>query len=203
MLYVSKYEHGENCLGTYPATYNHMSGWPPSEIGSWTRGSMNMGNYSNPEVFELLDQGKVEINQTKRKEIYDEIQAINAEELPFVHLYSTRGARAYNTEFCNLESVRALISWKAYDDVWLTKVEPVEEELPEVSEEIEERISDLEESNQNMQSQISDLESAISDLESEIEGLGAPSGGNTVAYVSIGIAIIAIVIAVYFDTKTS
>jgi peptide/nickel transport system substrate-binding protein len=47
-----------------------------------TEGSNNLGGYSNPEVDQLLEAGRVTIDQAKRKEIYDRVQEIVMEELP-------------------------------------------------------------------------------------------------------------------------
>lgn len=47
-----------------------------------TEGSNNMGHYSNPEVDELLTQGRTTVNIDERKAIYDRIQEIIHEELP-------------------------------------------------------------------------------------------------------------------------
>jgi peptide/nickel transport system substrate-binding protein len=50
-------------------------------------GEFNFASYSNPEVDELLDQGRFNIDRAKRKEAYDRIQEIFAEEVPYVFLY--------------------------------------------------------------------------------------------------------------------
>ncbi len=47
----------------------------------------NRGAYSNPRVDELLDAGNVETDREKRKAIYQEVQAILADELPYVSLW--------------------------------------------------------------------------------------------------------------------
>jgi len=53
-----------------------------------TTGSTNVFGYSNPVLDELLEKGKREVNFEKRKEIYDKVQRILAEEVPFIFLYS-------------------------------------------------------------------------------------------------------------------
>lgn len=50
--------------------------------------SSNYTKYSNPKVDELLTAGKQEPDMEKRKEIYNELQAIWSEELPVFTLYS-------------------------------------------------------------------------------------------------------------------
>jgi peptide/nickel transport system substrate-binding protein len=43
--------------------------------------------FSNPRVDELIKQGRTTLNQDKRKVIYDEIQRIIAEQLPYINLW--------------------------------------------------------------------------------------------------------------------
>ncbi|WP_082233142.1 ABC transporter substrate-binding protein [Halobacillus massiliensis] len=52
-----------------------------------TDGMYNQQGYSNPEVDELLEQGRAELDQEKRKEIYDEAQALISEDAPMAFLY--------------------------------------------------------------------------------------------------------------------
>ncbi len=47
----------------------------------------NRGAYRNDRVDELLDQGRVETDQEKRRAIYGEVQQILAEELPYISLW--------------------------------------------------------------------------------------------------------------------
>jgi peptide/nickel transport system substrate-binding protein len=214
ITYVALYEHGENGMEDYPVTYNHMGGWPPEEIGSWMHGKpeggMNMGYYDNPEVDALLDEGYVTMDPAERKVIYDEVQAINAVELPYIHLYSTEGAVVYNADFMNMESTRAVTSWKAYDDVWWIKgelppePEPEPEPEPPVSGDVEERVESLESASQSLSSDISSLENQVSSLSMEISELKsqpAASANNTMSYIAILIALVAIGVAYYFGTQ--
>jgi hypothetical protein len=214
VTYVALYEHGENGMEDYPITYNHMGGWPPEEIGSWMHGKpeggMNMGFYDNPEVDALLDEGYVTMDAAKRKEIYDEVQAINAVELPFIHLYSTEGAVVYNADFMNMESTRAVTSWKAYDDVWWihgelpAEPEPEPEPEPPISGDVEARVKSLESSSQSLSSEISSLKNQVSSLSTEISELKdqpAATANNTMSYLAILIALVAIGAAYYFGTQ--
>lgn len=50
--------------------------------GAWG----NVGSYSNDRVTELLTLGNQETDQAARKEIYDEIQKIVVEELPYINI---------------------------------------------------------------------------------------------------------------------
>lgn len=47
----------------------------------------NRGYYSNPRVDQLIAQGRSTFDRTKRKEIYDQIQRIVQEDLPYISLY--------------------------------------------------------------------------------------------------------------------
>lgn len=54
-----------------------------SSIGS----AWNTAQYSNPEVDALLEQARVEIDQVKRDEIYEQIQQILLEDMPYAPFY--------------------------------------------------------------------------------------------------------------------
>ena len=47
----------------------------------------NRGYYSNPKIDDLLKEGRQEIDQQKRKEIYDHVQQILAVDLPYINLW--------------------------------------------------------------------------------------------------------------------
>jgi len=47
----------------------------------------NRGYYSNPRLDRLIDEGRRTTDQQKRKQIYDEVQRIVAEELPYINLW--------------------------------------------------------------------------------------------------------------------
>jgi peptide/nickel transport system substrate-binding protein len=49
--------------------------------------SGNFANYSNPEVDELIDQGIAVTDQEERARIYQEIQALLLEDLPWISLF--------------------------------------------------------------------------------------------------------------------
>ena len=52
-----------------------------------TTGAYNQQNYSNPDVDKLLEEGRVTVDETERKEIYKEAQKLIAEEAPMAFLY--------------------------------------------------------------------------------------------------------------------
>jgi peptide/nickel transport system substrate-binding protein len=47
----------------------------------------NRGYYSNPRVDELLLQGRTTFDRAKRKPIYDEVQKLVQQDLPYLSLY--------------------------------------------------------------------------------------------------------------------
>jgi peptide/nickel transport system substrate-binding protein len=50
-------------------------------------GNLNDGKYCNPEVDKLLDAARQSPDQAKRKELYDQAQAILEDELPIIYTY--------------------------------------------------------------------------------------------------------------------
>ncbi|WP_301172874.1 ABC transporter substrate-binding protein [Brevibacillus nitrificans] len=61
-------------------------------------GSFNFMNYNNPKVDELLLKGKAEANPEKRKQIYNELQAIWNQDVPLISLYSDSDFFAYSKQ---------------------------------------------------------------------------------------------------------
>ena len=59
----------------------------------------NTGNYSNPALDGLLEEGRNSLNETERKIDFDRAQEIIAENLPQVFLYHMYSAVAYNNDF--------------------------------------------------------------------------------------------------------
>jgi peptide/nickel transport system substrate-binding protein len=57
----------------------------------------NFVNYSNPEVDELIDQGIAVTDQTERARIYQEIQSILLEDLPWINLFVANQFEAMKT----------------------------------------------------------------------------------------------------------
>jgi peptide/nickel transport system substrate-binding protein len=55
----------------------------------------NRGFYSNPQIDALLAQGRKEIDQEKRKQIYFEVQQILAQDLPYINLWYFDNVMAY------------------------------------------------------------------------------------------------------------
>ena len=65
-----------------PDIFEHIFG-----SNSFAPKRANRTFYSNPRVDELITEGRSTIDQQKRKAIYDEIQQILAEDLPYINLW--------------------------------------------------------------------------------------------------------------------
>jgi peptide/nickel transport system substrate-binding protein len=55
-----------------------------------TGGQQNVTGYSNPQVDELFKQGASELDENKRKQIYDQIQQIVNQDIPSHYLYALK-----------------------------------------------------------------------------------------------------------------
>ena len=63
----------------------------------------NRSYYSNPRVDALIEQARREIHQQKRKVLYDEIQRIVAEELPYINLWYLDNVLVHSQRVRNLQ----------------------------------------------------------------------------------------------------
>jgi peptide/nickel transport system substrate-binding protein len=63
----------------------------------------NRGHYSNARVDELIDFGRRELHMEKRKQAYQEIQRIVAEELPYVNLFYRNNVSVYNKRIADVK----------------------------------------------------------------------------------------------------
>lgn len=82
-------------------THNYdviLHGWlvppDPDQFNYWhssaiENGGLNVGEYRNPDVDRLLEQGRTTLDQQKRKEIYTQFQKIMADDLPELWLWYT------------------------------------------------------------------------------------------------------------------
>jgi peptide/nickel transport system substrate-binding protein len=65
----------------------------------------NRGFYSNPEVDRLIAAGRRETDQQKRKQIYFDLQAIVARDLPYINLWYMDNVIAYRPRVKGLELI--------------------------------------------------------------------------------------------------
>jgi peptide/nickel transport system substrate-binding protein len=88
-----------------------------------TQGETNFWGYSNSTLDSLLEQGKNTTNQTLRKEIYDQVQYILAEDLPNLFLYHRIRINDHNNDFHNFVTIPEVMSTDPYslEKVWYNK----------------------------------------------------------------------------------
>jgi peptide/nickel transport system substrate-binding protein len=78
----------------------------------------NTARYSNPEMDTLLDQGRTELDQTKRAAIYDKVQKIVAQDVPYIPYYNIKNPYIVNARVHNFGyDIQAF--WVLYD-TWVT-----------------------------------------------------------------------------------
>lgn len=86
---------GEMDMSLFNWTYGGNGGDPDARDTLRTGGANNFSNFSNERVDELLTQGVTEQDEAKRIEMYKEIQAIVAEEVPFIYIMVWTGFTFY------------------------------------------------------------------------------------------------------------
>ncbi|HTD23572.1 MAG TPA: ABC transporter substrate-binding protein [Terriglobales bacterium] len=72
----------------------HSSSIPPQRA--------NRGYYSNPQVDSLLNQAREQVDPQKRKPLYDQVQKILAEDVPYVNLWYLDNVLVHNRRVKNL-----------------------------------------------------------------------------------------------------
>jgi peptide/nickel transport system substrate-binding protein len=83
---TEKLRKGEMDASLFNWTYGGSYGDPDPSLTLRTNGGNNWSHFENARVDTLIDAGLREVNPTKRKQIYSEIQKIVAEEVPFLYL---------------------------------------------------------------------------------------------------------------------
>ncbi len=69
-------------VGSDPDSYAF---WHSSQIG---KGGLNLSNYANEEVDEMLEEGRFTLGKEKRKEKYEKFQELISKDVPAIFLYS-------------------------------------------------------------------------------------------------------------------
>lgn len=113
---VSRYREGDY---TSRITY-----WitPPSEdiYNYWhSEGSSNYTNYSNPELDALLEKGRVTVDPAERQAIYNEVQAILAEDVPALWLVYPSEVQALRTSVQNFPEIGYRDAMPYLNQVWI------------------------------------------------------------------------------------
>lgn len=63
----------------------------------------NRGYYANPRVDELIDEGRRTVDEQKRKQIYNQLQRILADDLPYINLWYVDNVLVHSPRVHNLE----------------------------------------------------------------------------------------------------
>jgi peptide/nickel transport system substrate-binding protein len=71
-----------------------------------TGGAQNSGGYSNPRVDQLLDQGLLERDDAKRKQIYDELQKIIIDDLPEYPMIALKSFTAFDKKVAGVAPLK-------------------------------------------------------------------------------------------------
>lgn len=87
---------GEYDAGLFNWVYGGSNGDPDSRDTLVTGGANNFFQYSNAEVDDLMNNGIKELDPVKRADMYKRIQAIIAEEVPFLFLLNLMTTAFYN-----------------------------------------------------------------------------------------------------------
>jgi peptide/nickel transport system substrate-binding protein len=83
-----------------------------------TDGIWNQQGYSNPEVDQLLEEGRRVSDQSQRKEIYREAQRLIAEDAPMVFLYVNPQASALQ-DYVKGFDVNPTVTTISLSETWL------------------------------------------------------------------------------------
>lgn len=81
----------------------------------------NWWKYSNPTVDELILQGQAEVDPAARAEIYKQLQAVLADDLPVIYLYYGRELQALSNRTHGLPAMgyRDALTWS--EEIWVTE----------------------------------------------------------------------------------
>ncbi len=78
----------------------------------------NTARYNNPQMDSLLDQGRTELDQTKRANIYAQAQKLVAQDVPYIPFYNIKNPYLVNARVHNFGyDIQAF--WVVYD-TWMT-----------------------------------------------------------------------------------
>ncbi len=78
--------NGTGDMAIFNWTYGGANGEPDASDTLRSDGGSNFNQYKNPQMDQLLDQGLNEVDPAKRKDIYDQIQQIVSDDVPFIYM---------------------------------------------------------------------------------------------------------------------
>ena len=77
---------GKGDCSLFNWTYGGGNGEPDASDTLRSDGGSNFNQYKNPQMDQLLDQGLNEVDPAKRKDIYNQIQQIVSDDVPFIYM---------------------------------------------------------------------------------------------------------------------
>jgi peptide/nickel transport system substrate-binding protein len=99
---VAGMSEGRYDASLYNWVYGGGNGEPDVRDTLTTDGAQNASSYSNPEVDELAVAGVLELDPEARREIYNQIQALVAEDVPFLYFLHPRGFSFFSNKIKGL-----------------------------------------------------------------------------------------------------
>jgi peptide/nickel transport system substrate-binding protein len=164
----------DGSVGPDPGLLNFYYMSTPAE------GGQNNAFYNNTEAFNLLNLGSSVADPQERQQYYYDFAEVLAEDYMNVWLFNYFVSRAWNTEFAGFEEDYAgfPMGYGSLEKAYWTKGTSAPPET------LEERVDALEGTISSLETEIAELAGRITDL-------------LMVSYGAIGIAVIAIVMAVY------
>jgi peptide/nickel transport system substrate-binding protein len=79
----------------------------------------NFTGYSNPDVDELLDAGRVETDEATRKEIYNQVQQMIIDDAPYIYLYNPAIVQAWQPYVRGYSALPT--NAKRFENTWLDR----------------------------------------------------------------------------------
>lgn len=104
-----------------------LLGWnilqDPDIYGVWhssmaVEGGLNFTRYVNPKLDELLERGRVMVEQDERKPIYDEVQQILHDDVPYSFLYVPKALPIVQARVQNIKAAPAGIAYN-FTEWWI------------------------------------------------------------------------------------
>jgi peptide/nickel transport system substrate-binding protein len=217
--YVSEYLNGEEGMtDDYPIALQTTGVGPEADNrlnyhSDRSIGVMNMNFYNDDRVDELVIDIVNEADPATRKELIMEFQEVVFEDFPEFFLWADSRRWAWRKEeFMGyldhpkpvyvLDAIGRGGWWKGGEPL-ITEPEPE----PEPTDgELETRVTEMESDLKDVSSQLSSMDNKIGQMESKIDEISmmeAPSTNNTLVYVSLLLAVVAIAVSLYIYTKSS
>ncbi|MGL6154417.1 MAG: ABC transporter substrate-binding protein [Cetobacterium sp.] len=99
-------------MGWGPSTYDGDYGFYPNFHSSQIGGAGNRTYYNSPQMDQLLDAAKKEMNQEKRKKLYEEVGTLLTVDVPVIPLYYSNTSIGSHKNIENLEATSYPLFYK-------------------------------------------------------------------------------------------